>query len=215
MKSRPVATALAIAFGLIVLLAYFAADILASDPLKSARSVIVQWAVLVGAMAINVGAFNLATVHFNKVRRGEKGGVYSALALLAMIATIAVMIADIFLNPQQRTYRQFLFDAIIVPVESTMMALMAVTLIYATIRLFRRRFDMTTAVFFVTLLLGLVANMPLVLAFAPGVSGVIRLIFVEGLAVGGARGILIGVALGTLVTGLRLIMGFDRPYGGK
>jgi hypothetical protein len=216
MKSRPVATALAIALGAIVLLAYFAAEMPVLAGLKGIRAEILHWAILVGAMAINVGLLNLATVHFNKARRGEKGAVYSALALFAMIITIGVMIADNFLNPDKHTYRQFLFDAIIVPVESSMMALLTVTLIYATVRLFRRRFDMSTAVFFVTLLLAMVANMPLVLASPLSwVSGVIRLVFVEGLAVGGARGILIGVALGTLVTGLRLIMGFDRPYGGK
>jgi hypothetical protein len=35
------------------------------------------------------------------------------------------------------------------------------------------------------------------------------------LALGGARGILIGVALGTLTTGLRVLFGADRPYGGN
>ena len=32
---------------------------------------------------------------------------------------------------------------------------------------------------------------------------------------GGARGLLIGVALGTLLTGLRVLFGIDRPYGGN
>jgi hypothetical protein len=32
---------------------------------------------------------------------------------------------------------------------------------------------------------------------------------------GGARGLLIGVALGTLLTGIRVLFGIDRPYGGK
>jgi hypothetical protein len=35
------------------------------------------------------------------------------------------------------------------------------------------------------------------------------------LALGGARGILIGVALGALTTGLRVLFGADRPYGGN
>jgi hypothetical protein len=35
------------------------------------------------------------------------------------------------------------------------------------------------------------------------------------LALGGARGILIGVALGTLTTGLRVLFGADRPYGDR
>jgi uncharacterized membrane protein len=32
---------------------------------------------------------------------------------------------------------------------------------------------------------------------------------------GGVRGILIGVALGALTTGLRVLFGADRPYGGN
>jgi len=30
----------------------------------------------------------------------------------------------------------------------------------------------------------------------------------------GIRGILMGVALGSIATGLRILMGADRPYGG-
>jgi hypothetical protein len=33
-------------------------------------------------------------------------------------------------------------------------------------------------------------------------------------AAGGARGILMGVALGAVVTGLRVLLAADRPYGG-
>ena len=32
------------------------------------------------------------------------------------------------------------------------------------------------------------------------------------MSLGGARGILLGVALGTIVVGLRLLIGIDRPY---
>jgi len=32
-------------------------------------------------------------------------------------------------------------------------------------------------------------------------------------AAGGARGILLGVALGSIVTGLRVLLAVDRPYG--
>jgi hypothetical protein len=31
----------------------------------------------------------------------------------------------------------------------------------------------------------------------------------------GVRGIIIGVALGTIATGVRVLMGLDRPYGGE
>jgi hypothetical protein len=32
-------------------------------------------------------------------------------------------------------------------------------------------------------------------------------------ALAGARGLLLGIALGTIATGLRILMGVDRPYG--
>jgi hypothetical protein len=43
----------------------------------------------------------------------------------------------------------------------------------------------------------------------------IRPFIAQVLAAAGARGILLGVALGTLTTGLRILFGVDRPYGGN
>jgi hypothetical protein len=34
------------------------------------------------------------------------------------------------------------------------------------------------------------------------------------ISLGALRGLLIGVALGTITTGLRILIGADRPYGG-
>jgi hypothetical protein len=49
----------------------------------------------------------------------------------------------------------------------------------------------------------------------PIMSDLVRPFVAQVLAAGGARGILIGVALGTLTIGLRILFGADRPYGGK
>jgi hypothetical protein len=42
----------------------------------------------------------------------------------------------------------------------------------------------------------------------------LRSLLVQIPAVAGARGVLLGVALGAIATGLRILMGVDRPYGG-
>jgi hypothetical protein len=39
--------------------------------------------------------------------------------------------------------------------------------------------------------------------------------FIGMFSQGGARGLLLGIALGALLTGLRVIFGVDRPYGGQ
>jgi prolyl-tRNA editing enzyme YbaK/EbsC (Cys-tRNA(Pro) deacylase) len=49
----------------------------------------------------------------------------------------------------------------------------------------------------------------------PVLSDTVRLFFAQVLAAAGARGILLGVALGTLTTGIRILFGADRPYGGN
>jgi hypothetical protein len=96
------------------------------------------------------------------------------------------------------------------------MALLAVTLTYASIRLLRRRLNLLSVIFLITALLILfgTASLPF-LGEVPGLSAVVRPIIAQVFAAAGARGILIGVALGTLATGLRILFGADRPYGDK
>jgi hypothetical protein len=85
--------------------------------------------------------------------------------------------------------------------------------VYASIRLLRRRADMMNVLFLVSAVLFLVAVLPTPIGSVPG-NGILATAL--GLfSTGGARGLLIGIALGTLLTGLRVLFGIDRPYGGN
>ena len=110
---------------------------------------------------------------------------------------------------------RLLVNAIIVPVEASLMALLAVTLLYASIRLLRRRANLMSIIFIATALLMLIGSATLPSGEVGALNDFLRPWFQHVLAMGGARGILIGVALGTLTTGLRVLIGSDRPYGGK
>jgi hypothetical protein len=102
-------------------------------------------------------------------------------------------------------------NAIIVPVEASLMAILVVTLIYASIRLFRRRLDVMSVVFLTAAVIFLVLIMPTPFGPVPGDQAMLD--FMGMFSGGGARGLLIGIALGTLLTGLRVLFGVDRPYG--
>ncbi len=96
------------------------------------------------------------------------------------------------------------------------MALLVVTLTYASIRLLRRRLNLLSVIFLITAFLILVGTAPWpFLGDVPILSDTVRPIIAQVPAAAGARGILLGVALGTLTTGLRILFGSDRPYGGK
>ena len=164
---------------------------------------------MIAGMAVLVGIYNLAAVQMEKVRSRQKGGVYGALLVLSLIVTFGF---GLLLGPQDPLMR-LAVEAIILPVEAALMAILAVTLIYASIRLFQRRKDVTSVLFLVAALLFMLAMMPT--PFGP-VPGDWFILLVEGaVAEGGARGLLIGIALGTLLTGLRVLFGMDRPYGGS
>ena len=201
---RILSAALAIAAGLIVLLGYFYPDQLA--PL---RLVLVDWAIIIAGVAVLVGIFNLVAVQMEKIRARQRGSVYGALLVISLIVTFGL---GLILGPENPLMR-WTVDAIIVPVEASLMAILAVTLIYASIRLLRRRMELLSIVFLAVALLFLILITPTPFGPVPGNQALLD--FLGMFSSGGARGLLIGIALGTLLTGLRVLFGVDRPYGGS
>ena len=196
--------AFAIAAGLLVLLGYFI------ESFASIQTLLLNWAMILAGAAALVGVFNLLLVHGDKIRQRARGALYSLTLIVALIATFLL---GLFLGPDHGSMR-VLVQGVVVPAEAMLMGLLTVTLLYAAIRLLRRRTDMMSIIFLVTAVLILLGTATLPFGNMPLFNG-IRTWLTQVWAVGGARGILIGVALGTLTTGLRVLFGADRPYGGK
>lgn len=202
---RVVTAAFAIAAGLIVLLGYFYPAQLADF-----RLILINWAIIIAAMAVLIGIYNLIAVQMEKIRTRQKGSIYGALLVISLIITFGL---GLILGPEH-PYMRLTVDAIIVPVEASLMAILAVTLIYASIRLLRRRLDVTSVLFLIVAVIFLLAIIPIPSDAVNAFQGIV--LQVTGMfSRGGARGLLIGIALGTLLTGLRVLFGIDRPYGGS
>ena len=197
---------IAIAVGILVLLGYFL-------PQAAVFQVILlDWAIIFAGAAALIGIFNLVNVHADKIRRRAKDSVYSAILIMGLFATF---IFALILKPQNVYVQAFILKGIIIPIEASLMALLAVSLLYAAVRLLRQRADVMGIVFVVTAALIFLGSATLPFGDVPIFGTLIRPWVTQILALGGARGILIGVALGTLTTGLRVLFGVDRPYGGK
>ena len=204
----PVSTAIAIAFGLIVLMGYF----IDSPILITLRDVFVRWAILLMTIAIIIGIVNLVNVHWKKFSKDPGGNPYSIILLVAFGLTLIVAG---FFGPTGE-WSIWIFDHIQMPVEQSLMAILVVVLIYSVARMFKDRFNLISIVFIATVLIMLVLAVPWFGVAIPGLQGPggIRSFIVEIPAVAGARGILIGIGLGTIAAGLRVLIGADRPYGG-
>jgi hypothetical protein len=204
-------TAIAIASGVLVLAGYFFAQKADGQPslLIDIRLTLLNWAIILAGFAIFIGILSMFQVHFKKIQKKEKGSVYSLLLIISLAATFLFGLV----KPGQV---EIVFTTVQLPVEASLMALLTVTLTYASIRLLRRRLNLLSIIFLVTALLILIGTAPLpFLGDLPGFSDWVRPFIAQVMAAAGARGILIGVALGTLTTGLRILLGADRPYGGN
>ncbi|MFN2168866.1 MAG: hypothetical protein ACK2U9_21745 [Anaerolineae bacterium] len=209
--------ATAVGTGLIVLLGYFVEiDAVASSGLLGTifglRLLIMRWAVLLAAVGLLLGLTNLFTVHWRKVSDQERGWGYSALLILTFFITL---ILGLVFGPDSRIVL-LLFNAIQLPVEASLGALLAITLTLAGFRTLQRRRDLISLAFILTAVLVLIGSGP---GIVPNASSGFALFsglrnwLAQVAAAGGARGVLLGVALGSIVTGLRVLLAIDRPYG--
>ena len=197
--------AFAVVGGLIVLLGYFL------PALAGWRDEILRWAVILAAVLLLVGVINLARVHWRKFARQQSGGWYSLILLISLGLTLVVAVAG-YISGDARILT-WLFNYVQVPIESSLMAILAIVLAYAAARMLNRSIDLFSILFIgvvVIVLLGTI-TLPMV---EIGLLRDFRNWIVQVVAMAGARGILLGVALGTIATGLRVIFGADRPYGG-
>ncbi|HTP08063.1 MAG TPA: hypothetical protein VMP08_07430 [Anaerolineae bacterium] len=188
--------------GLIVLLSY----IFPADVLVQLRIVLVNIAVIVAGMALLLGFFRLLNFHLRRVQQRRSG--YSAIALVAALLVFVALIADRLLNYQFGA-TTFVFNAIIAPIQSSLGALLAIFLGAAAFRMMQRRRTWGTLWFLLSAIVVLLTQIPV---SPDSVLLPIRQFF-DALAMGGLRGLLLGVALGTLAVAFRVLLAIDRPQG--
>jgi len=204
-RSGILATATTMAVGLLVLLGYF----FPLGPLAVVRAIFLQWAIVLAAAALLAGMFHMLLVHWRNLRTQGLAAGESLVLLLALLLSFGLTVVFGLGGAPAR----WMVDYLILPVAGSLLALLAVTLAYASINLLRRRSGLISLVFFFSLLLALlgVAALP-GWGTLPFLGDTLRPWIAQVPAAAGARGILLGVALGVLATGVRILMGTDRPY---
>lgn len=203
-----VTTAIAIGFGLLTLIGLLAGS---SIPLVGTiTDFLLQLIVITTATTILIGVLNLFGVHLRRVGRRETGWGYSLLVVISTLLVIGLAVlerANVLTG--QPSITSILFETVQVSLESALAGLVLFALVYGAYRLTRRRLTWPAVLFVFVLLLLLVGALPL-----PGLGPLasVRDWLLAVPVSAGARGILLGIALATVVTGVRVLIGQDRAY---
>jgi hypothetical protein len=180
--------------------------------LPQVTNLILGWAGLLVAFALLLGVLNLFVVHVNRVMKGKN--IYSLVLIISMLTVFALALADWRGLTDNWLDRYFVF--IQAPLEAALSSLLAFFLLFAGFQLLKRQRTVWSILFLVTAVLVLTADVLLVTPWLPPrfmdwvliVQDVIRNVFV----IAGVRGLLIGVALGTTLLAVRMLIGLERPY---
>ena len=180
-------TVIALSFGLLVLAGYlfgYKADGTLSL-LGQLQLFILNVAVILTAFVVLVGICNLLLVHMRKIRHKQKGTAYSAILVVSLTVTFLLGLTARFI-PAAASLFNGAFKYIQLPIETSLMALLVVTLTLASVRLLRRRQDLLTVIFLVTAWLVMVGLAPWpFLGDVPFLSDIVRPIIAQ---IPGGRG---------------------------
>lgn len=204
MIKRSIPAAIAVAVGL---LTFFGLLLNLTD----VSNLLLRWASFLVAVALLLGVLNLFAVHAGRLM---KGNVYSSVLVLSMVVVFTLALTDQLGLTTGGVDR--IFQTVQVPLEQALGALLAFFLLFSAFTLLRRQRTLGAALFLLTLMLVLLssalANNRLVPEAVGTLFGQIQQTIAVVFVTSGMRGVLLGVALGTITLSLRLLVGAERPY---
>jgi len=201
---RTIPMAIAIAIGALMLVDFFFDETHIND----LGAFFLQSTVIVVAFALLLGLLNVLVVHVRKIGKRKEGWLYS---ICLVGAAVAVILAGI--PGPDSSVLKWIFDNVQYPLQAATFSLLAFYVATAAYRGFRLR-SLESLAFVAAVILVLLGQVPIGRYLGDLVPAAKDWIL-NVPSTAGVRGIIIGVALGTIATGVRVLMGFARPYGGE
>lgn len=194
------ATSLVMVIGLLTLIGLLSGGL---GNFGAITNLFLQLTVITLALTVVIGVINLFRVHSGRILRRERGWIYSFPLLISATLVIVLWIAG------EDSANRVVLENIQIAIESALASLLVFALVYGAFRMLRDRVTWSAVLFTMVLLIILVGALPLANA---GFFVQVRTWLMAVPVSAGARGILLGIALATLVTGIRVLIGQDQSY---
>ncbi len=175
---------------------------------------------ILAAFALVLGLGSLLRVHFDKIKRKRENWEYSWVLLITFFITsiIGLFGGVTGTGPLPTKIGNFHFDIqtiylnVEVPLGATMFALLAFFMASAAYRAFRAR-SFEAALLLISAFIVMIGILPLGNQISPKLPSFAQWIM-DVPNVAGKRGIAFGIALGSLATALKILLGIERSWLG-
>lgn len=181
---------------------------------------LLNWGRIIGAFALVLGIHSLLRTHMEKIRRRRHDWPYSVAAIGSFVLMVVIGIG--FGSGSGTTF-DWIFRHVQVPLDATMFSLLAFFIASAAFRTFRARSTEATLLL-VAAIVVMLGRVPGSLLVVFGETSVGQWLHVnmpdvsEWImnfpTVAAKRGIIFGVALGSIATALRIMLGIERSHLG-
>lgn len=172
--------------------------------LRTLVTPIYEIALLLGAVAVVLGAVSVAWSHLHRVQAGAAGWGYSLILLVTLVIVFAAGLLDV--RGAASPLLEWFFDSIIAPGQATLFALLVFFMTAAAFhlaRIGRRGGAWLLAGMVVTLL----AQTPALQSWLPVGYASFAGWLVDGPVMAALRGVLVAAALGAVVVIVRMALG--------
>jgi cytochrome bd-type quinol oxidase subunit 2 len=186
------------------------------DLAKHFKEFALDWTIVIGVFAMGLGLWSLTKVSMERIQRRAENWQYSIITLAGMLAMMAFSFWGWAQGGIENALNGYMFvqffDYVMVPIQSTMFALLAFFIASAAYRAFRARSVLASLLLVAALIvmLRVVYMGPLSEPVADVAGWIIN---VPNLAA--KRAIVVGVGLGIVATALKVVLGIERTYLGR
>ena len=203
---KKTASAVLLIVAIVLTFDYFIKD----ATLRSVANDMNNWAVVIGAFALGLGAYSLTVRHTRSIIQRKAMWPYSALLLGTMVVFIGL---GLFTGSVSSPQYNWIYTLIVQPLSSALYGMNAFFIASASYRAFRAR-SIESGLLLVAAIFLMFLNAPIGGVIHPVLPQIGKIIWDLSGATG-MRAILIGIGIGTLAIGLRIIIGQEKtPLGG-
>ncbi len=181
---------------------------------------LLAWGTVFFSVAFLLGIGNLVRISLKQISARHPDWPYKALLLVVLFGYMIIGVAEIHgwfgIPDGQNLRRDWIYERVFQPLQATMFSLLAFYIASAAFRAFRAR-SLEATLLLTAGALVMIGQVPIppFFPFAEAIGDYsVRLqgFLMAYVNAAGQKAIIMGAALGTLATGLRIVLGIERSY---